>query len=613
MTLAFVAVVWLTAAIVVLGDWGLSTVVDTYESEVLRIRENRLRAETILASGAEQGRTVYAYAVTPDAALRSEFLEQQGRAAEALSLLRGSAGTDHARMLMDGIGAALAELERVGEATFAAAGRGATTLTPARAAQLRAAHDGLQRATGELIAFQDERALMHRDNAADVYFQARRRIVVSAALMGVLLVAVGFLFVRGIARPIRLVADASDRLADGDLTLVRLDVNSRDEIGDMADAFQRMASNLRAAMQQIRTTSGTLLKSGDKLSAIANESAGAMAQIAGAVQQMADGTHAQVDQVHVTRTAMQQLRQAIDQIARGAQQQAEQVEQTTRTLDDVIGAIEQVSHAAHGVAEAAAAATARARVGGEAVERVGGGMRAIRGAVQDAARSVHELGEYSSQIGHIVDVISEIAEQTNLLALNAAIEAARAGEHGRGFGVVADEVRQLAERSAASTGEISGLIDNIQVALGTAVTAIEAGTTHVATGSELVDNAGSVLNDIIDAIETTDQLGLVISEAVRQMDEASPGMLSAMNEMAAVTEENTAATEQMAASSDHVMGAMDEVATYAEASAAATEQVGASSEEVAASADDLRSTVRQLNDVSEALERLVAGFRLNAD
>lgn len=605
-------IMYFMAAIVVLGVGSLRSTVNTYEMEVLRIRENRLRAEQILGSGAEQGRAVYAFVVDPDPAHRAEFVAQRQRAAAALDLLLATSGTDHARMLMGRIGDALDDMERVAEDVFTAASGGPRDTSEIEAGRLRGAHAHLSAVTQDLIDFQDERSLMHRESVAAANGRAMRRIAVTATLMGLVTIAVGVLLTRAIGGTVRRVAHVSLRLADGDLTVTDLNVKSTDEIGDMAAAFGRMAANLRHAMGQIRRASSALKDDGDRLLRVADESAGAMEQIAGAVQQVADAANAQVGPVQSTRSAMAELREAIDQIAAGAQQQAGQAEHIVRLQDDRVRAIDQISESAMHVAEAAGQAMDRARTGGDAVGRVGGGMEEIRIAVADVARRIDELGEYSRQIGQIVDIIGDIAEQTNLLALNAAIEAARAGEHGRGFGVVAEEVRQLAERSAASTREIGQLIDNIQLSVSGAVAAMDAGTVHVEAGSELAAGARTALDEIIRAIHSVDESVRGISEATRDIAQASPAMLGAITEMASVTEQNTAAAEQMAASSDHVMGAMDEVAAAAQETAAATEQVSASSEEVSASAEDMRAAVRRLAEVATGLDELVGRFRTDS-
>jgi len=195
-----------------------------------------------------------------------------------------------------------------------------------------------------------------------------------------------------------------------------------------------------------------------------------------------------------------------------------------------------------------------ARKGEGAVEQTVKGMDSIKIKVFETAKKIRDLGEHSQQIGEIVQVIDDIAEQTNLLALNAAIEAARAGEHGKGFAVVADEVRKLAERSGKATKEIAELIGNIQKVTGEAVAEMEAGTSEVEQGAGLAVDAGNALKEILQNVEDTYRQIQNISAASEQISASSHEVVSTVNNVSSVTEQNTAATEEMSASADRLAG-----------------------------------------------------------
>ncbi|OUM99114.1 MAG: hypothetical protein BAA04_06540 [Firmicutes bacterium ZCTH02-B6] len=422
--------------------------------------------------------------------------------------------------------------------------------------------------------------------------------------------AVQILFTRGTAGPVRRTFHAALRLAGGDLTIPKLQIHTGDEIEEMAQAFNRMLTSLKEIISQIQRTGVTLTEHARQLLNVADETTAATAHIAAAISEVAQGTDNQVQHMQRTGSAMGELKKAIEQIAAGATRQAQQMEATTRLFEEIKQAIDQVADSARQVAEAAAEGTRRAESGGQAMEQVVEGITQVRVVTGQVAQHINELRGYSVQIGQIVELIGEIAEQTNLLALNAAIEAARAGEHGRGFGVVADEVRRLAVRAGESTQEISRLIANIQTAVDAAVEAIGAGGRHVETSTELAGRARDELQEIIAAINTTDDMARTISAAAQQMAAAGPKMLEAMDEMARITQENAAATQRMTAASDNVIHAMDEVAAISEETAGGAEQVSASTQQVNASAQTMKESVKELTDLADHLAELVGRFKV---
>ena len=173
-------------------------------------------------------------------------------------------------------------------------------------------------------------------------------------------------------------------------------------------------------------------------------------------------------------------------------------------------------------------------------------MNRIKDTVQKTAKTIRGLGESSQEIGAIIQVISDIAEQTNLLALNATIEAARAGEHGKGFAVVADEIRKLAERSSKATKEIAALIKRIQTETTDSVMAMEAGTKGVKEGVNLADQAGEALRQIVDVVQRTASVIKEISLAAKQQASASEGVVGAMDNISTVTKQSAHGSKETA-------------------------------------------------------------------
>ncbi|MEI6289789.1 MAG: methyl-accepting chemotaxis protein [Chloroflexota bacterium] len=400
---------------------------------------------------------------------------------------------------------------------------------------------------------------------------------------------------------------AATSISNNDLSVSVTPESTKDELGN---AFSRMIAGLQQVIGQVTQSANAVAGAATQLASASEQSGEATNQIATTIQQVARGTTEQSEGVTRTAESVEQMSRAIDGVARGAQEQATAVTKASEVATRISQAIDQVAANAQNVTRDSAEAARYSRDGAKTVKDTINGMETIRAKVGLSAEKVEEMGTRSGEIGAIVETIEDIASQTNLLALNAAIEAARAGEQGKGFAVVADEVRKLAERSSLATKEIAGLIKGIQKTVSEAVVAMKESAGEVEAGVLLANSAGEVLNNILEAAESVYKQAEEAGGAAARVRTAAGELVGAVDSVSAVIEENTAATEEMAANSTELTKQIENIASVSEENSAAVEEVSASTEEVSAQVEEVSSSASSMKEMAENLLKIVSQFKL---
>ncbi len=380
-------------------------------------------------------------------------------------------------------------------------------------------------------------------------------------------IALSYIMARSIVRPVKKLVDVAEAVALGDVTAT-VDVRSKDEVGQLAESFRRMITYLqdmaKAAGRIAENDLTAQVQPRSEKDMLGNAFKTMIHNLTGVIRQLADNARELV-------SAATEISTSAEQMSRGSKDQAQQIEQISTAIEEMSATILETSKNGGTASEAASNASKTAATGGTVVSETIQGMQKIAEVVRQSADSISKLARSADQIGEITKVIDDIADQTNLLALNAAIEAARAGEQGRGFAVVADEVRKLAERSGKATGEITDMVKGIQAETIDAVKSMESGIQQVDLGRQLADRAGNSLSEIV-----------TVSQRVMDM----------IGQVAAAAEEQSAAAEQISKNVDHISTVTRETSQGAEQSAAAAEE---------------------LNRQAEGLQNMVARFKLRQE
>lgn len=361
-----------------------------------------------------------------------------------------------------------------------------------------------------------------------------------------------FFFTRKISNPLKEIENAANKVASGELS-TEIPVRSEDEIGVLARSLKIMVENLNNVVTNVRQSSEQVSAASEELTASAEQSALAATQVAEAITEVAAATDSQL---------------------KGVDESAKVVEKINFELISLAKQMDSTNNVTH----------TTSKMAGEGSNTVLAAIRqmgSIEGKVNELSVVINKLGDYSGQIGQIVDSISSISSQTNLLALNAAIEAARAGESGRGFAVVADEVRKLAEQSQLAAKQIAGLIKEIQNDTQVAVVMMGAGNKEVTEGKQIVGQAGESFTSIVKLIQNIANEINTMLTSVKEVNQGSNKLVDSVKNIGVLSRKTAEKAETVAAATEEQSATMQEIA--------------ASSKVLAHMSEDLNQTIEKIS------------------
>lgn len=368
----------------------------------------------------------------------------------------------------------------------------------------------------KIYEYEKAHAKASHESATKEYHTTMTLVIAAIVVSIILSLILGFLIIRSVSSAASALMNASGAMAQGDLTQ-RVNLTARDELGTIANAFNNMAESFAQALSKVADSS--------------TQVATAANQVHSTAEHIATGAEEVAAQSTTVATAGEEMAATSGDIAQNCQMAVEGVQQAANAAEN----------------------------GAKVVEQTIAVMNQIACKVQESATTVETLGTRSDQIGEIIGTIEDIADQTNLLALNAAIEAARAGEQGRGFAVVADEVRALAERTTKATREIGEMIKTIQTETKGAVLAMEQGVKQVEAGTSEAGRSGEALRDILEQVNN---------------------VAMQVNQIATAAEEQTATTSEISNNMQQITDVVQETANGAHQAATAASQLNANAEEL---------------------------------
>ncbi|HWP47451.1 MAG TPA: methyl-accepting chemotaxis protein [Candidatus Limnocylindrales bacterium] len=473
---------------------------------------------------------------------------------------------------------------------------------------------------------------------------SRDFVILFIILFGGVLFAGSFLLQRTINKPIQQIVSVARKMAEGDIS-GRVPVKGEDEISQLGAVFNLLINYLQHIIQQVRQTVEELNQASERMIAsstriyqgsesqklFVSETASAMAQMDGSIkdttqhikdlmtaaedssasimelkasiEEIAANTENLSTSVELTVTSLEEMNVSIKQIASSVHQLSTATESTASFTAQIDALIKEVEMNASETAKLSERVTLNAEAGTRSVQQTISGIYKIQEVTNKAVEVMGKLSEKVGKIGEILNVIDDVADKTNLLALNAAIIAAQAGEHGKGFAVVADEIKDLAEKTTASTKEISDLIRGVQSETSNAVSVIYTGLEQVKEGVRLANEAGVALTEILNSAKQATDMTRHIARATTEQTKGSKQIKDAIDNMVEMVEQITRATAEQSKGSGQIVQATETMKDMTHQVKRATQEQAQGSDRVVRATEDIQGQISRLLALTQSQER----------
>ncbi|MGG0644137.1 methyl-accepting chemotaxis protein [Sporosarcina gallistercoris] len=418
--------------------------------------------------------------------------------------------------------------------------------------EMRPINEGIREKLEEMTTYQNEQLTIGNSAALKTAKNAKLGLLGASFIALVLAGIISTTITRSISKPVVRLSKAVSVVASGNLSDEDIQLKSKDELNDLANSFNEMKQSLRTLIRGVNDNALHLTASAEELSASTYE----------------------------VSQSSEEMAKSIDSVALGAKLSASAASESSIAMDETAVGVQRIAGSAAELNDSAEKTKNIATESGQTIETAKEQMDIIYQSSNQTSELIKRLSRQSEEIESITKVITGITEQTNLLALNAAIEAARAGEHGKGFAVVADEVRKLAEESKKSAGQIVELTMAIQTDTKNVEQSVTESMVNVEQGVHVIENAGLTFLEIVKAVE-------IMSSQIAEI---------------------SAATEQISASAEEVSASVNEIAGQATSASAQTEQNASAMEEQMATIEEINAVAQDLSNKAVDLQEMIQQF-----